>query len=150
MIILSSCDFRNENSKRVILNNLSKPIGQCKVLFFPNENATFETIHSKKFYLRLQEFGFTEANIHVFDYYNPAEFQNLDLDVIYISGGNTFKTLQRIRNCSLRFEGEFEMDEELLQTLSRALTHLVYRNTVVEDLHAEGVCLDDETMKIIN
>ena len=39
------------------------------------------------------------------------------------------------------------MDEELLQTLSRALTHLVYRNTVVEDLHAEGVCLDDETMK---
>lgn len=42
------------------------------------------------------------------------------------------------------------MDEELLQILSRALTHLVYRNTVVEDLHAEGVCLDDETMKIIN
>ena len=34
--------------------------------------------------------------------------------------------------------------------MSRALTHLVYRNTVVEDLHAEGVCLDDETMKIIN
>ena len=42
------------------------------------------------------------------------------------------------------------MDEELLQTVSRALTHLVYRNIVVEDLHAEGVCLDDETMKIIN
>ena len=42
------------------------------------------------------------------------------------------------------------MDEELLQTLSRALTHLVYRNTIVEDLHAEGARLDDETMKIIN
>ena len=42
------------------------------------------------------------------------------------------------------------MDEELLQTISRALTHLVYRNTIVEDLHAEGACLDDETMKIIN
>lgn len=42
------------------------------------------------------------------------------------------------------------MDEELLQTISRALTHLVYRNTIVEDLHAEGTCLDDETMKIIN
>ena len=116
MIILSSCDFRNENSKRVILNNLSKPIGQCKVLFFPNENATFETIHSKKFYLRLQEFGFTEANIHVFDYYNPAEFQNLDLDVIYISGGNTFKTLQRIRNC--------EFDKQIIQYVERGVTYI--------------------------
>ena len=42
------------------------------------------------------------------------------------------------------------MGEELLQTISKSLTHLVYRNTIVEDLHAEGASLDDETMKIIN
>jgi hypothetical protein len=41
------------------------------------------------------------------------------------------------------------MGEELLQTISKSLTHLVYRNTIVEDLHAEGASLDDETMKII-
>ena len=42
------------------------------------------------------------------------------------------------------------MDEYTLQALSRALTHLIFRNGVVEDLHAEGVCLDDKTMKRLN
>ena len=41
------------------------------------------------------------------------------------------------------------MDKELLQTVSKSLTHMIYRNTIVEDLHAEGARLDDETMKII-
>ena len=42
------------------------------------------------------------------------------------------------------------MDERTLQALSKALTHLVFRNGTVENLHAEGVCLDDETMKQLN
>jgi len=43
-----------------------------------------------------------------------------------------------------------QFEDESLQNLSRALTHLIFRNTVVEDLHAEGAVLNDETMKIIN
>ena len=42
------------------------------------------------------------------------------------------------------------MNEQMLQDLSRALTHPVYRNTAVEDLHMAGAVLDDKTMKIIN
>ena len=42
------------------------------------------------------------------------------------------------------------MNDELLQAISKSLTHLIYRNTIVEDLHVEGACLNDETMKIIN
>ena len=98
-LILSSCDFRNEKSKKTILNNLSKPIDQCKLLFIPNEKATQEAIHSEKYFLRMQEFGFAKDNIAVFDYYNEQQFINLDLDVIYISGGNTFATLKRIKDC---------------------------------------------------
>lgn len=98
-LILSSCDFRNEKSKKTILNNLSKPVDQCKLLFIPNEKATYETIHSEKYFLRMQEFGFARDNISVFDYYNEQRFINLDLDVIYISGGNTFATLRRIKDC---------------------------------------------------
>ena len=98
-LILSSCDFRNEKSKKTILNNLSKPIDQCKLLFIPNEKATHEAIHSEKYFLRMQEFGFTKDNIAVFDYYNERQFINLDLDIIYISGGNTFATLKRIKDC---------------------------------------------------
>lgn len=98
-LILSSCDFRNEKSKKTIIDNLSKPIDQCKPLFIPNEKATHEAIHSEKYFLRMQEFGFTKDNIAVFDYYNEQQFINLDLDVIYISGGNTFATLKRIKDC---------------------------------------------------
>lgn len=39
------------------------------------------------------------------------------------------------------------MDERTLQALSKALTLLVFRNGIVENLHADGVCLDDKTMK---
>lgn len=39
------------------------------------------------------------------------------------------------------------MDERTLQDLSKALTHLVFRNGVVENFHAESAFLDDETMK---
>lgn len=98
-LILSSCDFRNEKSKKTIIDNLSKPIDQCKLLFIPNEKATHEAIHSEKYFLRMQEFGFTKDNIAVFGYYNEQQFINLDLDIIYISGGNTFATLKRIKDC---------------------------------------------------
>ncbi len=37
------------------------------------------------------------------------------------------------------------MMEEKLQNTSRAVTHLVFRNGIVEKLHSEGKCLDDET-----
>lgn len=42
------------------------------------------------------------------------------------------------------------MDERTLQVLSKALTHLIFRNGVVENLHADGACLDNETMKKFN
>ena len=42
------------------------------------------------------------------------------------------------------------MNEEVLQKISRALTHLVYRNTVIEDLHVAGASLDNDNMKKIN
>ena len=103
-LILSSCDFRNDNARKTIINNLIKPIDQCKLLYIPNEKATFETIHSDRYYLRMEEFGFLRNNIYVFDYYNSDEFLNLDIDVLYISGGNTFATLDRLRNCN--FESE--------------------------------------------
>lgn len=96
-LILSSCDFRNTVSNKTIINNLNKPIEKCKVLFIPNEKASYEAIHSEKYYLRMQDFGFARDNIRIFDYFNPKPYFGLDIDLIYISGGNTFATLKRIK-----------------------------------------------------
>lgn len=98
-LILSSCDFRNKKARQTIIDNLDKPLEQYKLLFIPNEKATVQAIQGEMYYLRIQEFGFARDNILVFDYWNTKRFLNLDIDIIYISGGNTFKTLQRIRDC---------------------------------------------------
>lgn len=98
-LILSSCDFRNEKSQQVIMDNLPYPIDKCKLLFIPNEKATAEAISGSVYYDRMQEFGFMKENVYVFDHNNPDKFRNLDIDVLYISGGNTFGTLDKIRKC---------------------------------------------------
>ena len=97
-LILSSCDFGNPTSARFISDNLCKPISECKVLYFPNEKVTPEKIKSGKYEARVAAFGFQRNNIYVANYYDPTPFFNLDIDVIYISGGNTFGTLKLIRD----------------------------------------------------
>ncbi len=99
-LILSSCDFRNEKSQKVITDNLPYPIDKCRLLFIPNEKATEEAISSDLYYDRMQEFGFVKENVYVFDHNNPDKFRNLDIDILYISGGNTFGTLDKIRKCN--------------------------------------------------
>lgn len=96
-LILSSCDFRNEHSAKCIYDNLGVAVKDCKVLYFPNEKSTEELIYSGMYEARLNEFGFKSENVHVFNYWNPNKFFNLDIDAIYISGGNTFGTMKRIR-----------------------------------------------------
>ena len=97
-LILSSCDFGNPTSARFISDNLCKPISECKVLYFPNEKVTPERIKSGKYEARVAAFGFQRKNIYVANYFEPSPYFNLDIDVIYISGGNTFGTLKLIRD----------------------------------------------------
>ena len=97
-LILSSCDFGNSISAKHITDNLCKPISDCKVLYFPNEKVTPEKIKSGKYESRVAEFGFQRHNIFVANYFAPASFFDLDIDVIYISGGNTFGTMKLIRD----------------------------------------------------
>ena len=99
-LILSSSDFGNPISAQFIKDNLDKPIGDCKVLYFPNEKATEERIKSDMYYNRVSAFGFQKQNITVFNYYEPFGYDNLDIDAIYISGGNTFGTIKRIREAN--------------------------------------------------
>ena len=97
-LILSSCDFGNSTSARFIIDNLCKPISDCKVLYFPNEKVTPEKIKSGKYEARVAAFGFQKKNIYVANYFEPSQLFNLDIDVIYISGGNTFGTMKLIRD----------------------------------------------------
>lgn len=97
-LILSSCDFGNPISARFIIDHLCKPISECKVLYFPNEKVTPERIKSGMYEARVASFGFQRKSIYVANYFDPAPFFNLDIDAIYISGGNTFGTMKLLRD----------------------------------------------------
>lgn len=97
-LILSSCDFLNINSRNTIINNVHKKLSDCKVLFIPNEEANEDLINSNKYYDRLYKDGFTnKSNIYVYNEKKTDEFRNLDIDIIYIGGGNSFATLAKIK-----------------------------------------------------
>ena len=116
-LILSSCDFINENSKQVIIDNLDKELSECKVLFIPNEKATKEKINSNKYYERLKTDGFeNKNNIYIFDESRPNDFRNLDIDLIYVSGGNTFATLDKLRKC--------DFDKEIVNYVNKGVTYI--------------------------
>lgn len=97
MFILSSQDFYNRNSKEFIIEHINKPLEQCKVLFFPNQNAKTIDIKSRVYHFWIRDLGFSFNNIYVFDYENLEQFKDLDIDIIYVGGGNTFETLDRLR-----------------------------------------------------
>ena len=97
-LILSSRDFRGSDSRACILQNLPRPINECRVLFLPNEKATPEAIARGKYHSRLAEFGFSRDRITVFDRARPEEFFGQPIDVIYASGGNTFSLLHAVRS----------------------------------------------------
>lgn len=96
-LILSSCDFNNDRSKQTIIDNVCKPLKDCKLLFIPNEKADKQRIYSNKYYNRLKKHGFLKENIHVFDDKKAENFLNLDIDLIYVGGGNTFGTFKKIK-----------------------------------------------------
>jgi len=115
-LILSSCDFGNPTSARFIIDNLCKPISECKVLYFPNEKVTPEKIKSGKYEARVEAFGFQRKNINVANYFEPSPFLNLDIDVIYISGGNTFGTMKLIHSS--------EFDKAIVDYVHRGVIYI--------------------------
>lgn len=115
-LILSSCDFGNEKSRQVILDNLPKPIEECRLLFIPNENATHEAIKSGKYHKRMANRGFSIENVYIFDSQEAEKYRGLDIDVIYISGGNTFATLQKLRDCNF--------DKEIIKYIKAGVTYI--------------------------
>lgn len=94
-LILSSCDFLNSNSRKCILDNITKPLDKCKALFIPNEPYLINNLD--KYYKRLKLDGFKKENLYIYNENESEKFENLDIDLIYVGGGNTFYTLNKIR-----------------------------------------------------
>ena len=61
-------------------------------------------------------FGFSKANTYVFDHTKADKFRNLDIDLIYVSGGNTFGTLDKLRKCGF--------DKEIIEYVKNGVIYI--------------------------
>lgn len=126
-LILTSTDFLTPNSRNKILSELS-PIDKCKILFIPNENVTIEKLNSSKYYDRLIEYGFKKENIYVFNYTKPDKYKNLDIDAIYVGGGNTFGILKMLRSTGFDKTITNYIKKGVVYVGGSAGTHIVTKN----------------------
>lgn len=115
-LILSSCDFSNPVSEARILSRLDRPLEKYRVLFVPNERATHASIQSGKYHARLQRYGFAPERVLVFDEDDFSPCALSEIDMIYISGGNTFAMMAKIRRSGLA--------QPMIEALSRGAVYI--------------------------
>lgn len=126
-MILTSTDFLTPNSKKAIMSFIGD-ISKCRVLFIPNEKVTIEKLNSPKYYDRLVECGFNRNNIFVFNYLEPNKYVDLDIDAIYVSGGNTFGTLKMLKDSNFDKELIKYIKDNVIYIGGSAGTHIVTKN----------------------
>ncbi len=98
-LILSSYDFHKPLSKKCILDELNLPLSEYRVLFIPDGESIEESNWESRYRVDLLNYGISRDKLFIFDKSRPSDFTDLDIDIVYISGGNTFSTLNMIRNC---------------------------------------------------
>lgn len=127
-LILTSKDFLNEKSKKAILDNLGNNIKNIKILFVPPAKATKEELYSNKYQKRVMEYGFSKENIYILNYLEPDKSRNLNIDAIYVGGGNTFLLLDRLRKCGFDKDIINYVKSGVIYIGGSAGTHIVTKN----------------------
>ena len=127
-LILTSKDFLNEKSKKAILDNLGNDIKNIKILFIPPAKATKEELYSDKYLRRIMEYGFSKENIYILNYLESDKSRNLNIDAIYVGGGNTFLLLDRLRKCGFDKDIINYVNKGVIYIGGSAGTHIVTKN----------------------
>ena len=101
-VILTSKGFENEKTLNKIKKIINKPFKEIKMLVIPV--ARKYEYKREKYLTDYIELGFEATNIIFFDDENPDLYRNLNIDLIYICGGNTFLLKKCLK------ESDFEKD----------------------------------------
>ena len=70
----------------------------------------------EKYLNELLQNGFKKENITIFDHQNANYYKNINIDIIYVTGGNTFIGLKLIKDCGF--------DREILNYINNNVTYI--------------------------
>ena len=140
-LLLTSKAFGNETINKKMKENIKIDIKEARLLFIPTALGGLYSYH--KYLPEVINFGFKKENIIIFNEKNASQYTNLDIDVIYVCGGNTFTLLKLIKEC--------EFDKDILNYLKKGViyigrsagTHLMTKNIKhVENFDDNDIGLD--------
>lgn len=87
-VILTSKGFENKLVFNKIMNLINIDIKEIRMLVIPT--ARKNEYKKEKYIKDYIELGFRKENIYFFDDEKSSQFSNLNIDIIYVCGGNTF------------------------------------------------------------
>lgn len=125
-LFLSSKAFGNSVVTKKILSQLKKDVGRIRLLLIPT--ALSGTYPPDKYMNELLVSGFSKENIIVFDEDHCKEYCNLNIDIIYVCGGNTFTLVKVINECGFASEIAKYLSRDVIYIGRSAGTHLVTKN----------------------
>ncbi len=125
-IILSSTGFASPVSAEKIEKELGRELSELKVLFIPS--AIVLPTRRGKFFSMMKKAGFLRENIYVFDHNAPNEYEELDIDMIYVCGGNTFLLADRIKKSGFGKAIAKYIENGVVYVGASAGVHLVGKN----------------------
>ncbi len=114
MIIISSTGFAGEVSCKKITEVLGGDLSVLKVLFVPC--AIVLPTRRGKFYSMMTKRGFSRENVTVFEPDKAEQYADLDIDLVYVCGGNTFLLLEKMRACGF--------GEQIKKYIERGVTYV--------------------------
>lgn len=125
-LLLTSKAFGNEIVNKKIENNLNINIEDAKILFIP---TALGGLYSYDKYLpEILSFGFNKSNIIIFNEKKASDFINLDINLIYVCGGNTFTLLKLIKDCNFDKAMIDYINKGIIYIGRSAGTHLLTKN----------------------
>ena len=96
-LILSSQIFGDVDATTNAFKEIKKDVSKLKILLIATPCLPFGP---ERDIVELLEWGFKRENIIVFNPWEKDKFSNLDIDIVYVTGGNTFTGLKVIKDTS--------------------------------------------------
>ncbi len=125
-IILTSSGLIYEEVITKVKNMILKPFCDLKMLVIPT--ARKEEYNKDKYIQDYINLGFRKSNIIMFDDENSNKYCNLDIDIIYVCGGNTFLLQKYLLETKFDIEIKKYIEKGVIYLGASAGTHIAASN----------------------